>query len=870
MSNKPQRSSYSGRTRVRKTQPAVRMANRIAAAVITVGGISTVLAVTLVCVFLFSVAVPIFFPPSVEKAVVQEKPVELAEADLPPAHFAVNEYRTMAWVVTRRGELLLIHLRDGQMLRREALFGERVPTDIAVLDQTVAAGFADGSIQYGEVTFDTEYVTTEDLPEDLRAGAESGVSMAYEGGVLEPVAEDRFRVQRLTVALKDPVMIEAGAPVHALDVSIKNTGPVFAVLTEPGTLHLKEVSIRRNMVTRKETITLYGGRITLPTGDGEGLPRWLGLTGLGDNVLLVRENGGLLRVDARNIEEPALVQNVRLLDDGAKRVDSIEFLIGKTSLLVGDDRGHLDIWFRVRPEGLGNGDGSKLVRAHRLERMDAPVRAMAVSARTRMLAAADRDGALAVHYATNRRLLARMPPVGGGRDGVYALALSPKDDALYAWTRDGLYSWELDIPHPEINFRQVFGKIWYEGYNEPAHIWQSSSGTDDFEPKYGLAPLVFGTIKATFYSLLFGVPLAILAAVYSSEIMSPRVRARVKPTIEMMASLPSVVLGFLSAIVIAPLVENSVAQMLVGFVTIPFALLLGAHLWQLLPQQGAHRLRFLKLPLMLAFAVLGFRLCGPVGRFVETTLFLGDIKRWLSTNDGSAVGGWMVLMAPLCGIATMWVNSVHLTPRLRKAFERRGRLAYVLVDLVRFLASCVFAVGLAWGISALLSLLGDARGNYLDTYVQRNALIVGFVMGFAIIPIIYTLCEDAMSSVPEALRAASLGAGATPWQTATRIVIPTAASGFFSAVMIGFGRAVGETMIVLMAAGNTAVMEWNVFNGFRTLSANIAVELPEAVRGSSHYRMLFLAALCLFAMTFTLNSVAEVVRQRFRKRAFEL
>jgi phosphate transport system permease protein len=95
-------------------------------------------------------------------------------------------------------------------------------------------------------------------------------------------------------------------------------------------------------------------------------------------------------------------------------------------------------------------------------------------------------------------------------------------------------------------------------------------------------------------------------------------------------------------------------------------------------------------------------------------------------------------------------------------------------------------------------------------------------------------------------------------------------SGIFSAVMIGFGRAVGETMIVLMAAGNTPVMDWNVFNGFRTLSANIAVELPEAVQGSTHYRMLFLAALVLFAMTFALNTAAEAVRLRYRKRRVQL
>ena len=172
----------------------------------------------------------------------------------------------------------------------------------------------------------------------------------------------------------------------------------------------------------------------------------------------------------------------------------------------------------------------------------------------------------------------------------------------------------------------------------------------------------------------------------------------------------------------------------------------------------------------------------------------------------------------------------------------------------------------------MLNALGfDLCGSLVGTYIQcRNALVVGFMMGFAIIPIIYTIAEDALSAVPEHLRAASLGCGATQWQTAQRIIIPTAMSGLFSAVMIGLGRAVGQTMIVLMAAGNTPVMEMNIFNGFRTLSANIAVEMPEAVRDSTHYRTLFLAALTLFAMTFALNTVAEMIRLRFRKRAYQL
>ena len=104
------------------------------------------------------------------------------------------------------------------------------------------------------------------------------------------------------------------------------------------------------------------------------------------------------------------------------------------------------------------------------------------------------------------------------------------------------------------------------------------------------------------------------------------------------------------------------------------------------------------------------------------------------------------------------------------------------------------------------------------------------------------------------------------WQTVTRVVLPTASPGIFSAIMIGFGRAVGETMIVLMATGNTPIIDWNPFNGFRTLSANIAVEIPEAPHGGTLYRTLFLAGLVLFLMTFFVNTLAELVRQRLRER----
>jgi phosphate transport system permease protein len=257
---------------------------------------------------------------------------------------------------------------------------------------------------------------------------------------------------------------------------------------------------------------------------------------------------------------------------------------------------------------------------------------------------------------------------------------------------------------------------------------------------------------------------------------------------------------------------------------------------------------------------------------IESTWFGGDIRRWLDGGPGGATGGWLILLLPVSVLVVVVAFSYLVAPWLRSISAQWSRRQCALIDIAKVGAMTAITLLLAWGAAKLLGGGAgiDSRGGVLDTYAQRNALIVGFVMGFAVVPIIYTLAEDALSSVPKQLREGSLGAGATPWQTAWRIVIPTAMSGLFGALMVGLGRAVGETMIVLMAAGNTPIMDWNMFNGFRTLSANIAVELPEAVKNDTHYRALFLAALVLFAMTFLINTFAEYMRRIFRKRFADL
>jgi phosphate transport system permease protein len=346
-----------------------------------------------------------------------------------------------------------------------------------------------------------------------------------------------------------------------------------------------------------------------------------------------------------------------------------------------------------------------------------------------------------------------------------------------------------------------------------------------------------------------------------------------------MAGLPSVVLGFLAALVIAPLVEGAVASIVAAFLLLPIAFLLGAYLWQLLPSHVGLRLegwpRFACLLATLLLAVLVATWLGPV---VERVLFARNIVDWLNGNRGSGAGGWFLLFLPIFALLAALAMGRWVRPWLRSTTRGWTRRATALADIGRFAAGGLVVVLVAYGVATLVAAMGvDPRGSVpqggvgiVGTYVQRNALIVGFVMGFAIIPIIYTLAEDALSSVPFHLREGSLGAGATRWQTAVRIIVPTAMSGLFSACMIGMGRAVGETMIVLMAAGNTPLMDLNVFNGFRTLSANVAVELPEAVVGDSHYRTLFLNGLVLFAMTFVVNTIAETVRLRFRRMAFHL
>ncbi|MFA7404342.1 MAG: ABC transporter permease subunit [Pelobacteraceae bacterium] len=494
------------------------------------------------------------------------------------------------------------------------------------------------------------------------------------------------------------------------------------------------------------------------------------------------DNGWLLRWD---ISEPG---QVRLLDSVSASknrlaITSLKLVLGDVSVAVGDAGGSLTTWFPVKVAG--SGDDRRLTRIHTLRSNQGAVAAIISSPRDKTLFSTAAGEIHVDHMTSERNLLTIKADAP-----ITTASLSPKGNTLAALDSNRTVTvWKLAIPHPEISFGTLFGKVWYEGYDKPEYSWQSSAANDDFEPKMSLVPLVFGTIKATLFAMLFAVPLALLAALYTSQFMSPKLKGRVKPVVEIMAAIPSVVIGFLAGLWLAPLIDKSILTIFLTIVIVPLLLLVTIFFWKRIKnasllQRATRGHEFIA---MVPVVVLGIYLAFLLSGLAELNLFAGDFKQWLFSTLG-----------------------------------------------IR--------------------------------YDQRNSIIIAIALGFAVIPIIFTIAEDAISNVPRNLTAASLALGASRWQTAWRVVLPSALPGVFSAVMIGFGRAIGETMIVLMATGNTPIMSWSLFNGLRSLSANIAVEIPEAPLNSSLYRVLFLSAVLLFVFTFIINTVAEALRQRFRKK----
>lgn len=854
--------------RTRATRRSVLIADAAANWIITIGGLGVILAVFGIMVFLAKVVTPLF----TGSHVVAQQQVKLEDAAGEVLSEIVDEYRTIVVSVQRNGEVAVHHLPTGRLVQKLKLdtSGKSITAFSRTLDgDDMAVGFNDGTLRLGRIHIDSTVLKATDVAGDL---APLGANALTDGtGVLTPIGGGQVRRIAVKLALDEPQSV-APESVALVKVDYRLGGAVerptrsFVSIDANGTLRLSRLETKRSLLGGAQ------GQATLNSYELPRLPEGstaasLLMTSLADQVYAVDQHGTMFRYDTRDPQKPVLAEQRRITPNGVG-VTTLGFLVGEQSIIVGGADGSVNVYFRLPQSGSKTVDGFDLVKTHTLEPHTAGVVAFAASPRSKSFVTADAAGNVWVRHATSEQTLLKLK----GDASITSVALAPREDGVVAVGRDErLWDWQIDMPHPETTLSSIFGKVWYEGYPQPEFTWQSSSGTDSFEPKFSLVPLIFGTVKAAFYSLLFAIPIALCAAIYTSEFVGPRVRNIVKPVMEMMASLPSVVLGFIAALILAPIVESWIAAIVLAFVVMPLSVFLGAYLWQFLPQTIALRVggagKMIVIGAVLCFSVWTSLQLAPI---FEALFFDGDFRAWANGDIGSSWPFLMLLAWPLCFLLVLALDARGFVPFLPGG-NASARQDSPLVGLVRWLMAVGFALALAWLLATALLAVGiDARGTVVGTYVQRNTFVVGFAMGFAVIPIMYTIAEDALAAVPEHLRGASLACGATPWQTAILIIVPTAMSGIFAAMMVGLGRAVGETMIVVMAAGNTPIIDGNIFSGLRALSANIAVELPEAVKDGTLYRMLFLAALTLFVMTFALNTLAELVRQKFRKRAAQL
>lgn len=721
-------------------------------------GVGVIIALALIFVYLFSEVLPMLRPAATEVVQVFAAP---GGSDSRTLHTTVDRHREVALRYASDRRAVFFEPRTGVILSTESLplpEGARVTTFSAAEPRTrlVAFGLDDGRALLTQHEYNETFVGGE---------------------------------RRFAPAVTYPVM-QAGSPLVEIDgegravtaLGVQRGGGGIAVVAA-----LEDRSLR--LIRFEETTSFMTGEVTVRRRayDLPALPAGATATRMllditMRNLIVGDDQGRLHYYDISRPTDATLVDSLRVVSGNGARVTALEFLLGTVSVIVGGSDGSVRQYMLVRDDE--NINRLTFVRDYRAH--TAAVTTIAPEYIRKGFATAAADGGVQVHYSTSARTLT-------GRQvsdrPLVVIGFGARADALMAVDENERFHF-IDVrnPHPEISIRALWGRIWYEGRAQPEYVWQSSSATDEFEPKFSLMPLTLGTLKAAFYAMLFAMPLAVFGAIYSAYFMSPRLRGLVKPSIEVMEALPTVILGFLAGLWLAPFVEGNLPSVFSILVLMPVFMVLMAYVWTAL------------------------------------------LAPWVR---GRVPPGWEAAILIPVVLFTGWL-SVTTSPVIEVLFFD-GDMRQWLTDV---------------GI----------------TYDQRNAMVVGIAMGFAVIPTIYSITEDAVFNVPKHLTQGSLALGATPWQTVTKVVLLTASPGIFSAVMIGFGRAVGETMIVLMATGNSPIMNFNIFEGMRTLSANIAVEMPEAAVGGTHYRILFLAALVLFIFTFVLNTAAELVRDRLRKR----
>ncbi|MDC9497839.1 MULTISPECIES: ABC transporter permease subunit [unclassified Pseudoalteromonas] len=714
---------------------------------ISAGGVMVLIALLLIFFYLLYVVQPIFESAKVEK----RNSFNVANAEQ-IVGLGVEEQTEVAFLLSQQGKVDFYSVQDGSFGKKLKTLSAELPSD--------ASSFANSAPFQGHYAF----------------GLENGsvVLVAPKFLVTFPNNE-----RKLTPRLDYPLgkmsleVDEQGAAIKRFAFSHYEDKTAVVALTEDKRVLFSSFVAEENMFT---------GEVEWVVERTE-----LNIEGRVDELLIspdttrtfVRSANQIYVYDTRYPSEVEQIQLLSANEESANLV-SAQLLAGANSLMLANDNGEVSQWFEVNTDS-----GREYQKIRSFETTKQSKLNIFTEFYRRTFFTTSSNGELGVYYTTSEAKLWQ----GKVSDGeIKNFAIAPRSNAALILADNQLTVLEIHNEHPEVTWSALWQEVWYEGYPEPGYIWQSTSASDDFESKFSLVPISFGTLKAALYAMLFAVPIALSAAIYTAYFMSSELRKVVKPTVEIMEALPTVILGFLAGLWLAPLIEEHLPAIVGLLILLPLGVLATALGWTKLPASIRHKIpegshSILLIPVVLLIGWFSFAM----SETVELWMFDGNVRQYLTNELGM-------------------------------------------------------------------------------TFDQRNSLVVGIAMGFAVIPTIFSIAEDAVFSVPKHLSNGSLALGATQWQTLVRVVLLTASPGIFSAVMMGLGRAVGETMIVLMATGNTPIMDWSIFQGMRTLAANIAVEMPESEVGSSHYRILFLAAFVLFIFTFIFNTVAEFVRQQLREK----